>query len=64
MQLAVANGALAAVILWLNVPVGQWLAFTGLQRASEMAILVVAGVFAYFVALVLVGVRVRQFRQK
>ena len=44
MQLAVANSALAAVILWLNVPVGQWLAFTGLQRASEMTILVVAGV--------------------
>ena len=64
MQLAVANSALAAVILWLNVPVGQWLAFTGLQRASEMTILVVAGVLAYFVALALAGVRVRQFRQK
>lgn len=63
-QLAVANGVLAAVILWLNEPVGQWLAFGGLQRASEMAILVVSGALAYFVALALVGVRVRQFRQK
>ncbi|MGB2109672.1 MAG: murein biosynthesis integral membrane protein MurJ, partial [Marinobacter vinifirmus] len=64
MQLAVANAALAAVVLWLNVPVADWLAASGLQRATDMGILVVAGVGAYFVALALVGVRVRQFRQK
>ena len=64
MQLAVANAALAAVVLWLNVPVADWLAASGLQRATDMGILVVAGVGAYFVALALAGVRVRQFRQK
>src|SRR5690554_4069878 len=64
MQLAVANAALAAVVLWLNVPVADWLAASGLQRAIDMGILVVAGVGAYFVALALAGVRVRQFRQK
>ncbi|MFO8142837.1 MAG: lipid II flippase MurJ, partial [Marinobacter sp.] len=63
-QLAVANAALAAVILWLNVPVADWLAAGGMQRATDMTILVVAGVSAYFVALVLTGVRLRQFRQK
>jgi len=63
-QLALANGALAAVILWLNAPVPQWLAMGGLQRATDMSILVVAGVAAYFVVLALAGVRVRQFRQK
>ena len=51
MQLAVANAALAAVVLWLNVPVADWLAASGLQRATDMGILVVAGVGAYFVAL-------------
>ena len=64
MQLAAANGALAAVILWLNAPVSQWLAVGGLQRAADMSILVVAGVAAYFVTLALLGMRVRQFRQK
>ena len=64
LQLALANGALAAVILWLNAPVPQWLAMGGLQRATDMSILVVAGVAAYFVVLALAGVRVRQFRQK
>ncbi|NWO04673.1 MAG: murein biosynthesis integral membrane protein MurJ [Alteromonadaceae bacterium] len=64
LQLAAANGALAAVVLWLNVPVADWLALGGWQRATEMSVLVVAGVVAYFLALAAVGVRVRQFRQK
>lgn len=63
-QLLVANAALAAVVFWLNAPVADWLAASGLQRAIDMGVLVVAGVAAYFVALALVGVRVRQFRQK
>lgn len=63
-QLAVANAALAAVILWLNAPVAEWLAAGGLRRALDMAVLVAAGVGAYFVALMLAGVRLRQFRQK
>lgn len=64
MQLAAANGALAAVVLWLNAPVAEWLLLGGLARATDMAILVVAGVAAYFLTLGLAGVRLRQFRQK
>ncbi|HLV76874.1 MAG TPA: murein biosynthesis integral membrane protein MurJ [Marinobacter sp.] len=63
-QLAVANGAMAAVVLWLNAPVSDWLAASGLQRAQDMAIVVAAGVLVYFAALALTGVRLRQFRQK
>ncbi len=62
-QLAIANGVLAAVILYLNAPVSQWLAAGGMERATDMAVLVAAGVSAYFVALVVVGVRVRHFRR-
>jgi len=64
LQLAAANAALAAVVLWLNVPVVDWLAAGGMKRASDMAVLVVVGVAAYFVTLMLFGVRLRQFRQK
>ncbi|WP_166266437.1 murein biosynthesis integral membrane protein MurJ [Marinobacter caseinilyticus] len=61
-QLLIANGALAALILYLNVPVGQWLAASGAERAWDMGILVAAGGAVYFAALLLVGVRIRQFK--
>ncbi|MEX2476067.1 murein biosynthesis integral membrane protein MurJ [Marinobacter sp.] len=63
-QLALANGALAAVILYLRAPVAEWLAASGTQRALDMGILVGAGVGVYFVVLALAGVRVRHFRHR
>lgn len=62
-QLLVANAVLAAVIVWLNAPSSQWFTLGGLERAWQMAVLVIAGVLAYFFALAAVGVRVRHFRQ-
>lgn len=64
LQLAFANGALAATVLYLRAPVSDWLAAGGLARASDMAILVAAGVAVYFVALAVTGVRVRHFRHR
>ncbi|MCL1486340.1 MAG: polysaccharide biosynthesis C-terminal domain-containing protein [Marinobacter sp.] len=61
LQLALANGALVAVILWLNAPVNQWLAAGGFQRSQDMAILVIAGALAYFGTLALAGVRIKTF---
>lgn len=63
-QLLAANGVLAAAILYLNEPVQAWLAADGTERAMNMTVLVVAGVVAYFLALALVGVRVRHFRRR
>ncbi|WP_404368355.1 murein biosynthesis integral membrane protein MurJ [Marinobacter sp.] len=63
LQLAVANGALVAVILYLSAPVDQWLAVGGLRRSADMAVLVTAGVAVYLVALGLAGIRLRHFRQ-
>lgn len=63
-QLAFANATLVAIILYLQPPVDQWLTAGGLQRSADMALLVVAGVGGYFVALALAGVRVRHFRQR
>ncbi len=63
-QLAIANGVLAAVILLLNKPVPAWLADGGLDRTLTMAVLVAAGVLAYFATLFVLGVRVRHFRRR
>jgi len=63
-QLLFANALLAATILWLRAPASDWLVAGGYTRAMDMALLVVAGVAVYFVALALTGVRVRHFRQR
>ncbi|MCG2581428.1 MAG: murein biosynthesis integral membrane protein MurJ [Marinobacter sp.] len=63
-QLAFANAALAGVIVWLQAPVGEWLAADGLHKAADMGVLVAAGVAVYFVALAVAGVRVRHFRHR
>lgn len=64
LQLLVANAALGAIIVYLQAPVDSWLAAGGIQRATDMAIMVGAGALVYFVALALAGVRVRHFRLK
>jgi putative peptidoglycan lipid II flippase len=62
LRIAVANAALAGVIFWFQPPLEQWLGADGFQRAMDMAILVTAGVVVYFLALAVMGVRVRHFR--
>lgn len=64
LRLLFANAVLAGIILWLNGPVSEWLAMDGYRRALDMTVMVAAGVGGYFAALVLVGVRVRHFRQR
>ena len=63
-QIGLANVALAVAILWLQPPVDRWLGAGGLQRATDMGILVVSGVAVYFIVLALAGVRVRHFRHR
>ncbi len=61
-QIVGANAALAAIIVWLQPPIEQWLASDGYQRSLDMAVMVGAGVAVYFLALAILGVRVRHFR--
>jgi len=63
-QIGLANAAMVAVILWLNMPVMRWLSADGIERSLYMGMLVVAAGGAYFVVLALTGVRVRHFRQR
>ena len=63
-RIGVANAALAGVILWFQPPLDQWLNADGFQRSADMAILVTGGVAVYFLALAVLGVRVRHFRHR
>src|SRR5690554_5981002 len=63
-QIGLANAAMVAVILWLNMPVTRWLSADGIERSLYMGMMVVAAAGAYFTVLALTGVRVRHFRQR
>jgi len=62
LRLVLSNIALVAVMLYLTIPVEQWLLAGIWERVSQMAILVVAGVMAYLVVLVATGLRLRHLR--
>jgi putative peptidoglycan lipid II flippase len=64
LRIGVANAALAGVIFWFQPPLQQWLNADGLQRSTDMAILVAVGVTVYFFVLAAMGVRVRHFRHR
>jgi putative peptidoglycan lipid II flippase len=64
LQVLFANAALAGTIFWLNDPVGVWLAADGYERTMSMAVIVIVGATVYFMALALMGIRVRHFRQR
>ena len=59
LRLALANGALVAVMLWLSPAADIWMAWGWPERAWRMAMLVGAGVAAYFAVLFLAGLRKR-----
>ena len=57
LRLGVANGALVAVMLWLSPAADVWLGWGWPQRSYHMAVLVGAGVVAYFGVLFVSGLR-------
>jgi len=63
-RIGLANAAMVAVILWLNMPVMRWLSADGIERSLYMGMMVVVASGAYFLVLALAGVRVRHFRQR
>ena len=56
-RLGVANFALIAVVLWLNPAGDVWFAWDWAERALWMALIVVSGMVAYFLALLASGLR-------
>ncbi|OED42754.1 murein biosynthesis integral membrane protein MurJ [Endozoicomonas sp. (ex Bugula neritina AB1)] len=61
-QLFLANGAMAAVLIWLAADINLWLEWSLWQRVTEASILVGAGMVTYGMMLLLSGVRPRDFR--
>lgn len=60
-QLLVANLIMVAVLFWLLAPGSEWLGWSAGKRSLELGILVSAGIAAYFVALLVCGVRLKSF---
>jgi putative peptidoglycan lipid II flippase len=63
LQLLLANGLMAALLLGLSGPLEQWTAAAAGERVARLAVLVGAAAMAYFAALLALGVRPRDFRQ-
>lgn len=62
LRLAAGCAAMVAVVLWLNVPSGEWFAWGWERRALQLALLVGAGIAAFLAALVALGLRPRDLR--
>lgn len=62
LRMIVANGVLVVVMLWLGADIEAWLSWDWWQRAWHLGVLCIAGVIAYFLTLLLGGVRLRHFR--
>ncbi len=61
-RVVVANVAMAAVLLQMYRPLSWWIAAGSLDRAAWLGVSVIAGAGVYFALLLLLGVRVSQFR--
>lgn len=61
-SLVLANGAMAALLLWLAGPLSFWLHWSMLSRVGHLVSVIAAGVAGYFVMLWLLGLRWRDFR--
>lgn len=61
-QLVFANAAMAAVLWYLAADMSFWLDWSLMERAGQTTMLVCSGVLVYALALLLSGIRPRQFR--
>jgi putative peptidoglycan lipid II flippase len=64
LRVTLANVAMVAALLWLARPVDWWIAAAVMERIAWLAGSVVAGGSAYFIALVVMGLRPVQFRMR
>ncbi len=59
-----ANIVMCGALFWLHRPVSWWLDVTILDRVVWLAVSVTAGAGAYFLVLLMLGMRLSQFRLK
>ena len=61
-RLLLATGAMAGTVLWLAPAADAWLDWAWQQRALWIVVVCSAGIAAYVVALVVLGIRPRHLR--
>jgi putative peptidoglycan lipid II flippase len=59
---AVAVAVMGALLLWASPDLQEWLAWGSWERAWRLGGLILAGIAAYFAALLAAGMRPRHFR--
>ena len=62
LRVAIANAAMSAALLWLQRPLDWWIGASTFDRSFQLAMVIVAGAVVYFVTLVVLGLRLSQFR--
>lgn len=63
-RVAVACGAMAALLWWLGGELPQWLAMAPLQRLTHCLLVIAAAAALYFAVLLVLGVRYRDLRTR
>ena len=62
-RIVVASAAMAAVVIWLNPDTAQWSQWQIMERLSNLAIIIIAGVLSYLALLWLQGFRPAQLKK-
>ena len=62
-RIVIASTAMAAVVIWLSPDATQWSQWQLTERLTNLAMIIIAGVFAYFVLLWLQGLRPAQLKK-
>ena len=62
-RIIIASTAMAAVVIWLNPDATQWSQWQLTERITNLSMIIIAGVFAYFVLLWLQGLRPAQLKK-
>jgi putative peptidoglycan lipid II flippase len=63
-RIAIALGALGAVLFFATGSEAAWLSMAGAERILRLSLIVVAGIGAYFATLFLLGFRLADFRRR
>jgi len=62
LQLAIASGMMAVVLIVFNVPTSNWLAWPAHKQIIHLGILVISGLVTYFISLIVMGLRFRHLQ--
>jgi putative peptidoglycan lipid II flippase len=62
LRVVIANAVMIAVLIWLQRPLDWWIEASTLGRSLQLGVAIVAAAAVYFVTLIVLGMRLSQFR--